>query len=74
MKAVLRLTGSEKNKYALLDVRDSGILAKIRCLEKKSLSKEDKHLVALIRTQLEKDWRKPLVKELERLGRKYSRV
>ncbi|MBI5390532.1 hypothetical protein HZB02_03520 [Candidatus Woesearchaeota archaeon] len=55
----------------MADSRDYQILASIKQLEQKPLSKEDQILVALIRTQLEKDWRKPLMKMLEKMKQKY---
>lgn len=63
----------EKKLYVLSTDQDFEILEKCKLLERKKLSKEDKHLVRLIKTQLKQGWRPPLVKELERLLKKSSR-
>ncbi|MBU2458805.1 MAG: hypothetical protein KKB29_00360 [Nanoarchaeota archaeon] len=49
------------------------ILNKIRELEKMKLSLNAKEEVKLIRTQLEKDWRAPLIKSLNKLLKKYKK-
>lgn len=67
----VKLSRNEQSKYVMADSRDYQILASIKQLEQKPLSKEDQILVALIRTQLEKDWRKPLMKMLEKMKQKY---
>jgi len=54
-----------------LDI-DFEILAKCKQLEKLNLSKEDKFLVKLIKSQLEYDWREPLIRTLNKLLRKYK--
>jgi len=59
-------------KYLLLEERDKKILEKCKHLEKSKLTKEDKHTIELIKTQLERDWRKPLLKALNKLERKYE--
>lgn len=61
----------EREKYVLSTHRDFEILRKCKELEKMKLSKQDKALVKFIKTQLERDWRKPVLKELERLFKKY---
>lgn len=66
-----KASGMEKKKYVLSTDQDFEILEKCKLLEKKKLEKEDKHLVRLIKTQLRQGWRTPLVKELERLLKKY---
>lgn len=50
---------------------DFGILNICEGLETLKLSSEDKKLILLIKSQLEKDWRKPLVFLLKQLCRKY---
>jgi hypothetical protein len=66
-KYVLR----EGNKKYLIDnYTDQKIFDIIKKLEKKKLNKKDKELVKLIKTQLEKDWRKYLVKELNKLEKR----
>jgi hypothetical protein len=67
----VKLTSYEKKRYVMPESRDFEILFKIKALEKKRPCQEDKRMIKLIRTQLEKDWRKPLIRELGRLGKKY---
>ena len=59
-------------KYVLKTKRDIKMLNLCKRLEKLKLSKKDKYLVALIKTQLERDWRKYLLNALEKLLRKYN--
>lgn len=59
-------------KYVLKTKRDITILNSCKKLEKLKLSKADRNLVALIKTQLERDWRKYLLNALEKLLRKYN--
>ncbi len=54
-------------KYPLKTKRDLQILNLCKSLEKSKLTKEDKYLVKLIKTQLEKDWRKYLLAKLNKL-------
>ena len=63
-------TKAEKKRYVLKDKKDLIILQKIKELEKKKLNKEDKDIIKLIRTQLEKEWRNPLIKYLNKLLKK----
>jgi len=65
-------TNLEKKRYLLPEKRDLEILGKCRKLEKNKLSKQEKYFVKFIKTQLLKDWRKPLLKELNKLLRKYK--
>ena len=68
------LTKTEKQKYVLSTDKDYEILDKVKRLEKLNLSKEKKLLIKLIKSQLEKNWRKGLIKELNRLLRKYRKI
>jgi hypothetical protein len=68
-----KVTTSEKKKYVLSTDNDFEILANCKLLEQLNLTKEDKILVKLIKTQLKDDWRKALLKTLERLLRKYKK-
>lgn len=68
-----KVTLTEKKKYVLSTDRDFEILGKCKQLEKLKLNKEDKFLVNFIKTQLVKDWRKPLLKELNQLSKKYKK-
>lgn len=61
----------EKKKYVLKTEQDYEILAKIKQLEKKKLSTAEKELVTFLRTQLEEDWRTPMIKKLDALLKKY---
>jgi len=56
-----------KKKYPLPTKTDVEILLKCKLLEKRKLSKQDAATVKLVKTQLERNWRKPLLKELNRL-------
>jgi hypothetical protein len=66
----MTITKAEKKKYALVKEIDSEILVRIKKLEKKKLNKEDKRMLKFIKTQLEYDWRKPLIKKLEKIEKK----
>lgn len=70
--ADFRVTEKEKSKYVLSLDSDFKILGLCKKLEKLKLSKTDKELVRLIRSQLELEWRTPLLKELNRIARKYG--
>ncbi|MBU1252413.1 MAG: hypothetical protein KKC96_02370 [Nanoarchaeota archaeon] len=69
----LKLTPYEKKNYPMPKKEDFIILNKIRELEKMKLSLNAKEEVKLIRTQLEKDWRAPLIKSLNKLLKKYKK-
>lgn len=69
----IKLTKYEKENYLLKDKRDLIILLKIKNLEKRRLNKADKEIINLIRTQLKKDWRSPLVSYLNKLAVKYKK-
>ena len=65
--AKLRLTSLEKKKYAVKEKTDLKIFIKIKKLKNKKLNKEDKRMLRFIKTQIEWDWRKPLIKELNKI-------
>ena len=67
------LTKAEKKKYVMSIDEDYLILSKVKQLEKLRLTKEEKFLIKFIRTQLEHDWRKWLIKELDKILLKYKR-
>lgn len=75
-KAVIRnkygITEEEEKGYVLPNEEDYEILSIVKSLENKSLSESDKEIVKLIRTQLEAEWRKPLLEKLKQLLKKYS--
>ena len=60
-----KLPKQETDKYVLATDTDYLILDKIRSLEKQDLSKSDEEMVRFIRTQLELDWRSPVVVKLD---------
>jgi len=64
---------SEKKKYVLSTDSDFEILAKCKQLEKLKLTKEDRLLVKLIKTQLKDDWRRPILKTLNQLLKRYRK-
>lgn len=66
------ITEFEEKKYVMSTDEDFEIISKVKQLEKLNLKKEDKTLVKLIRTQLEHDWRKPVIRTLNRMLQKYS--
>jgi len=66
-KKNLIITALDRKKYLLLEKRDLIILKKIKLLEQKKLGKRDRDVLKLIKTQLEKDWRKPLINYLNKL-------
>jgi hypothetical protein len=68
----IKLTTAEKKKHLLPEVRDFEILAKVKELGKKDLNNEDKKLIKLIKSQLERDWRKYLIEKLNQLLKKYG--
>ena len=68
------LTKTEQKKYVMSTDEDYEILGKIKQLEKMKLEKEEEFLIAFIRTQLEHDWRRPLVQTLNKILQKYSKV
>ncbi len=69
----MKVTKSEKRKYVLKEKKDFLILSKIKELEKCKLNKQDEKIVKLIRTQLEENWRTPLIKFLNKLLVKYEK-
>lgn len=59
-------------KYILKTKLDLEILNLCNKISKLKLSKEDRDLILLVKTQLEKDWRKHLIIKLEKLIKKYD--
>lgn len=62
----------EANQYVLVTDTDYVILGKIHQLEKQNLSATDIEFVWFIRTQLELDWRSPILVKLDELLSKYT--
>ncbi|MDP2944675.1 MAG: hypothetical protein Q8N57_03895 [bacterium] len=69
---MLKINERDKKRYVLSEERDYIILKKIYQLEKYKLSITKKGILNLIRTQLEHDWRKPLIKFLDGMIKKYK--
>ncbi len=67
----LDISDEDEEKYILSRQEDYEILSRVRELESKPLSDVDKEFVELIRTQLEEEWRTPLVDKLSELLQKY---
>lgn len=70
---MFKLTTYEKRNYLMKDDNDWIILSKIKALEKKHLSPKDKKIINLIRTQLKKEWRIPLIRYLDNMSRRYKK-
>jgi len=68
----LKIKASDRKKYIMSTDHDYEILGKIYKLEDKKLSKHDRELVKLIRTQLEHHWRSPINTFLDNLLNKYT--
>lgn len=75
MKSTKRfsLTKAEKRRYVMSTNEDYEILKKVKCLEKLKLRKEEKTLIKLIKTQLELEWRKYLLKTLNNILKRYAK-
>ena len=52
--------------------KDLEIFNLCKKIQKSKLSKNDKVLITLMKTQMEKDWRKYLIRKLIALSRKYK--
>ena len=66
------ITKKEGKMYVLSDKKDFIILRKCKELNNRKLNKKDKEVVKLIKTQLKRDWRSPLIIFLNRLNNKYK--
>jgi len=66
------ISKKENKKYVLSTNDDIKILNDCKNLEKLKLNKVDKELITLIKSQLEHDWRKPLIKKLNKFNTKYK--
>ena len=72
-KVALKATAQERKMYVLRTRTDLEILAECKHLQKLRLTKQDNEIVKLIKTQLKRDWRKPLLQKLNKLLKKYTR-
>ena len=61
------ITKKEKQHYLMPEKRDFKILTLIHELEETDLSDQEEFLISWTRTQLEKDWRDPLLNILKLL-------
>lgn len=61
----------DKKKLRMDEKRDYQILKKVYQLEKRKLTREQKELVTFLKTQLEDDWRAPLIKYLNKLLKRF---
>ena len=68
----LKVSPTDKKKYALATDIDLEILNQCNVLAKQKLSESDEELIELIKSQLLDDWRSPLLKKLKSLFKKYS--
>ena len=68
-----KATKKEKAKYVLSIDKDFEILDKCKKLLKQKISKTDKEIIHLIKTQLEDEWRSPLIDYLNKLLKKYKK-
>lgn len=68
----IRVTPNDKKRYVLSTDIDYEILHRIYELERRKLYERDKELIKFIRTQLEHDWRQPIIKILKKLMVKYT--
>ncbi|MBI4020179.1 MAG: hypothetical protein HY367_02505 [Candidatus Aenigmarchaeota archaeon] len=69
-----KVSKADRKRYVLSTSKDHGILRMVCELENYELSDFDRDMIDLIRTQLEHDWRTPLMKLLQRLHKKYKSV
>ncbi len=68
----MKITSQEKKSYVLAEKGDLKILFVCKELEKLELEKGDKAVVGLIKSQLQRDWRKPLLQKLSQLAKRYG--
>jgi len=67
-----KIMPKDEKKYVLKERVDTEILLKCKTLENAGLTKEDRALVEFIKTQLEDDWRTPLLEKTDELIKKYK--
>ena len=68
-----KITAKDKENYSLREKEDYIILGDIKNLEKMKMTARDKEIIRLIKTQLRKDWRTPLIKELRKIAKRYKK-
>lgn len=67
-----KIKPADKNRLLLEEKRDYEILGMIYELENRKLKKEQKELVKFLKSQLEDDWRKPLLGFVRKLTKKLN--
>jgi DNA-binding MarR family transcriptional regulator len=65
-------SAEERRKYVLATPLDLEILAKCRELKEKKLGQCEMEMVALIETQLKREWREELISKLNQLLKKIN--
>ncbi len=65
------VTNAERKKYVLSKKADIEILIACKKLERVKISDGDRKVVKLIKSQLKRDWRTPLLKSLKGMLKKY---
>jgi len=66
------LSKDERSKYVMSVDRDFDILKKVKLLEKLNLNQQEQFITKFIKTQLEYDWRRWVIKELDKILKKYK--
>jgi hypothetical protein len=66
----MKIIKSGDKKYIIDNKKDLEIWNKIKKLEKKKLIMQELETIKLIKTQLQEDWRTPLIKYLNKLSKK----
>lgn len=69
--STVSVTPVERKRYVLSADTDYTILELCKKLEQRNLPAADRKLVELAKTQLEHDWRTPLLAALQQLQKKY---
>jgi hypothetical protein len=72
LNATFAITKAESSRYVLSTDEDYEILRLINLLRNLTLSATDQEMVRLISSQLELDWRKPILDKLHELTKKYG--
>lgn len=65
------VTEEEEKEFLLPNEEDYKVLSIVKNLESKDLSDNDTEIVKMIKTQLQADWREPLLSKLKQLLQKY---
>ncbi len=74
VKRTFKSSAKEKNRYVLSEERDFEILSGCNELQQQKLSKNNREFINLIKSQLEEDWRTPLLAKLKQIEKKYRRT